>query len=283
MAKTISEINREFEREYFLMRFAELDECGETSKGMKFFESKSSKKKALREQNKMEKEKINKMITQIKAKAEVKRKLANDSNDCEKTKVEVRFGKNNFKQYAGWIANFFFYAILFTGIIMAVTSGIKPFKPRNVFGYSYYTVLTNSMQSEIPQGSLVVTKKSDPAIIRRGDDITYIKEGGQAVTHRVETIIDDYRGSGTRGFQTKGIENPLPDDEIVLSSEVLGVVQMSIPKAGMVMNYLGENILIELFVLGIAILSITVLRMRQAASSSFRGKAVGLYRYSNLL
>jgi len=77
------------------------------------------------------------------------------------------------------------------------------------------------MQSEIPEGSLVVTKKFDPRRIIIGDTITYRKKDGSTVTHKVENIIEN---GGTRQFQTKGTENPVADPKLVDSENIVGLV-----------------------------------------------------------
>jgi len=254
MAKSIYEINREFEREYLLTRLSLPDKSG-----LSYPKTKSPGKNILKEKRLSDKERINKVIAQVKEKHNAVKNSASYGNPVMETgAVTIKS-----KRFIGRITSFLFYAILSALIIMAFSSGVRTGLTKNIFGYSYFAVLTNSMQSKIPQGSLVFTKETDPNHIRRGDDITYIKEDGTTVTHRVETIIDDYEGSGSRGFQTKGIENAKPDDGIVRSPQVVGVVRMCIPKAGFVMNYLGENPLMKLSFLAIAFLWLAILRWKR--------------------
>jgi signal peptidase len=92
----------------------------------------------------------------------------------------------------------------------------------SIFGYSFFIVLTGSMEREIPQGSLVVVRQVEPDAVEVGDDITFLSDRDKTVTHRVVRIFEDYEGSGARGFETQGLENPMPDAGIVYAANVVG-------------------------------------------------------------
>jgi len=139
------------------------------------------------------------------------------------------------------ISNIAYYLLIIMAVIIAfIYSGSHGV--RNFFGYSYFTVLTTSMQSEIPQGSLVITKHVESNSIKIGDDITYFKSSESTVTHRVVDIYENYNQSGERGFQTKGIENSSPDQDIVASANVVGVVILTVPVLGFVFYYIASRI-----------------------------------------
>jgi len=80
------------------------------------------------------------------------------------------------------------------------------------------------MQQEIPQGSLVLTRHTDPASIKAGDVITYLTEQDSTITHEVIALYPNYEGSGEVAFQTKGTENYNPDPDLVYGSNVVGTV-----------------------------------------------------------
>jgi len=130
-------------------------------------------------------------------------------------------GRRLFSRAAG----FCFYAVLLTAIAAAFFLGGGSGAPRTLMGYSVMMVLTDSMHSEIPRGSLVAIKRVDPAEIRVGDDVTYIREDNSTVTHRVIGIAENYGGSGMRGFQTQGVDNRLPDPDIVYANNIAGKVE----------------------------------------------------------
>ncbi|MDR0862325.1 MAG: signal peptidase I [Oscillospiraceae bacterium] len=125
---------------------------------------------------------------------------------------------------------------------------------RTVGGYSFYTVLTKSMQSEIPQGSLVISERVDPNTIQLGDDVTYLREDNSTITHRVVGIIENYEDTGERGFTTQGIENEMPDLKTVFSANVVGIVRVSIPHIGTALFWIAENVVSVLAVLGVLLI-----------------------------
>ena len=148
------------------------------------------------------------------------------------------------------LSDVLFYVMIAFILVVTLVYGGKPHEGFHLFGYSGYTVLSGSMQSEIPEGSLVVTKIVDPSEIGIGDDITFLREDDLTVTHRVVSIIEDFHGSGSRGFQTQGIENPNPDDDIVYAGNIIGLVKFSIPELGYTLSYISEHIGIVFAMLG---------------------------------
>jgi signal peptidase len=153
------------------------------------------------------------------------------------------------------IADVLFYALLLclVGGAFLLAQGDK--KP--ILGYSLMNVITGSMQSVYPVGSLVVVKETDSDTIQIGDDITFVKEDETAVTHRVIGITDDYEGTGERGFETQGVDNDAPDFDIVRAVNVVGVVKCHVPKVGQWLEWLRSNLVITLcFTAGILLLAI---------------------------
>jgi len=125
--------------------------------------------------------------------------------------------------------------------------GKRPF-----LGYSFMHVLTPSMQSVIPQDSLVINKSIDPNDLKPGDIITYMQDEDTAVTHRVIAITENYEDSGERGFETKGDENDAPDFDIVPAIHVVGIVRFHVPRVGGWLAWIQENLFILLgFTVGI--------------------------------
>jgi len=149
-------------------------------------------------------------------------------------------------------------AVLFYGFLSAVIASafiVSRGDKKPIFGYSFMNVLTWSMQSEIPQGSLVLIKDIDLDSIEIGDDITFMKDSETSVTHRVIGITENFEDSGQRGFETQGIENDTPDFEIVLAVNVVGKVVAHIPKIGNGLSWLREHLaLAMLFAAGFILL-----------------------------
>jgi len=156
--------------------------------------------------------------------------------------------------------------IFYIALIIIFVAGMafvlsENFKYTGILGFSFYGVRTGSMQSEIPQGSLVAVRKTAPDKISIDDDITFLTADGQNITHRVVGIIENYKG-GRRGFETKGVENLLPDEDIADADSVIGRVVFHIPVIGGATAFLSERWFIVF--LAAAGLTASVLLLRYA-------------------
>ena len=148
----------------------------------------------------------------------------------------------NAKESWRTLFNAAFYLVV--GFILT-TSIVSDGRNRHGFhllGYSSFTVLSDSMQPEIPRGALIITREKDPELIIVGEDITFMRMDNAAVTHRVTEIYDDYLGSGTRAFQTQGLANPDPDVDPVYARNIIGTVVLIVPELGYGLTYLLNNI-----------------------------------------
>ena len=139
------------------------------------------------------------------------------------------------------VSNAVFYAVLALivagAVIFSNQSNGRPF-----FGFSYFEVLSGSMESVIPRGSLVLTQHVPAAEIRPGDIVTFINSSEESITHGVLRVIHNFDGNGTLGFQTKGTDNPMPDEDIVGAGNVVGVVKLHVKGLGFTLRYVKDNI-----------------------------------------
>ena len=135
-------------------------------------------------------------------------------------------------------------------LLLVLVFGAVALNSNNFFGYSFFAVLSNSMYDEIPKGSLIVVRQTDPQSLKVGDTITYKRDRTTTVTHRVVEIHENYNDSGTRGFTTMGINNADPDTGIVYADSVIGLVSYCIPGLGSVLTYIMDNIKIICILLG---------------------------------
>ena len=167
------------------------------------------------------------------------------------------------------ISGILFYttlALIVLGVFFFASGPGEAGAPRNFLGYSGMTVLTRSMQSEIPEDSLVITRRVDPNTLRVGDDITFFLDESTVVTHRIVTIYHDHEGSGERAFQTQGIENSIPDHQLVIPDNIIGRVIFSNLTIGRVFTILQDNLLIG------GILATMVLGLFVSMNMIFKGK-----------
>ena len=133
--------------------------------------------------------------------------------------------ENRRKRAWGRVKSLCFYAFLLAAIAAAFvvsSGGGAGDAPRSLMGYSVMSVLTESIQPVLPKGCVVLVRTVDPLEIRQGDDVTYLREDNSTVTHRVVGIVEDREGLPR--FRTQGVDNPLPDPELVRADNVIGKV-----------------------------------------------------------
>jgi signal peptidase len=106
---------------------------------------------------------------------------------------------------------------VFIGFLIALASFIQiklmHRKYCNVFGYTYFQILTGSMENEINIDDVVIVKLGNK--VKKGDIISY-NSGDVIVTHRIVEINDEE-------IITKGDANNA-NDEPIKKNEVIGKV-----------------------------------------------------------
>ena len=153
-----------------------------------------------------------------------------------------------------------FYSLLLLLILSAVfVRTTSDGSPRSFAGFTGMIVLTESMQSEIPKGSLVIAQQVDPETLQIGDDITYMANQTTSVTHRIVGITENYENTGQRAFQTQGIMNDQPDSQPVPAVNVVGKVVFHSETLGVVASFIGSCWPLLLFALAVVFVLIYVL------------------------
>lgn len=115
----------------------------------------------------------------------------------------------------------------------------------DLFGYSPFSVQTDSMNPTLSKGDYIFVEKCDPETLQVGDIVTYftIIDGNRAInTHR---IVDIYDTDGIIQYQTQGDNketNPDPDKILLDTDDVIGkYTGTSIPVMGSVIDYLSTK------------------------------------------
>ena len=145
------------------------------------------------------------------------------------------------------IKNALFYAALVLAILLAFFNYGNKNVGKHFGPFAYNTVLTDSMRSVYPKGSLITSwavKPDEPlkAGLADGTDIVFTKQDGTVIVHRIVQIMDDYEGGGQRAFKTQGVDNPSPDTWITYEGNVIGRVTWHVPYAGEVLTLIAANI-----------------------------------------
>lgn len=117
-------------------------------------------------------------------------------------------------------------AILIVGIIGAKLKGEVP----RFFGFSVVNIISGSMEDEIPEGTYILLRKTDPAKIREGDVICFYSDDpdikGYPNTHRVMQVIEGENGTE---FVTKGDANPKEDPVTAKADKLIGKHVKNLP------------------------------------------------------
>ena len=112
---------------------------------------------------------------------------------------------------------------------------------RNLFGFRFYVVLSDSMsKTDFNAGDLVLIKEVDPTTLQEGDIIAYQSQNsenyGQTVTHKIRAKTTD--PNGNPGFITYGTTTGVDDETVVTYPFILGKYQMALPKVGTFFQFL---------------------------------------------
>ena len=122
-------------------------------------------------------------------------------------------------------------SILGTVILIFVILLCLPFTLPKVLGGEIFTVISGSMEPEIPVGSLVYIEAANPKDMKSGDVIAFYggRDANAIITHRV---VENRIIMGE--LITKGDANKTNDMNPVQYDNYIGVVKWSIPKVGTV-------------------------------------------------
>ena len=120
-------------------------------------------------------------------------------------------------------------------VLLALVVPFVIYAAPGVIGAEYsFVVLTGSMAPAIDPGDVVIVGERDPSSIQEGDVITFVRGDAETpVTHRVVGVEE---GDAGVAFETKGDANAEVDASPVPASNVLGVVILTIPYIGYVVQ-----------------------------------------------
>ena len=154
----------------------------------------------------------------------------------------------------------------------------------DLFGYSPFSVQTDSMKPVFNKGDYIFVEKCDPEDLVIGDVITYYTmiDGRRAInTHRLVNIIDN---NGLIEYQTQGDNretNPEPDELLLSPGDVIGkYCGTKVPMMGAVIDYLSTQLGFFLFIL-LPVLLFTVFQIYKLLSVIMYNKKVDMLNAVN--
>ncbi|MTD37494.1 signal peptidase I [Erwinia sp. CPCC 100877] len=151
-------------------------------------------------------------------------------------------------QFFSFIWNLVFYGLTIGIIFMALMFSFSSKSTASIFGYRFYTVLTNSMvpQKEGPKdgfyaGDIVIVKLMDGEKVKKNDIVTFlVGDGSRYLTHRVMEKRTELNGEKGAFIVTKGDANN-SNDPPVSADRVLGKVMFAVPKAGSILDFIRQE------------------------------------------
>lgn len=145
------------------------------------------------------------------------------------------------------------------GIVLLIAL-VAPFVvfavPEVVSADESFVVLTPSMTPAIAPGDVVIVAERDPATVVEGDVITFARGTSDVpVTHRVIGVVETADGPA---FETMGDANEGPDPGLVPATNLVGVVALTIPYIGYVIQFGGTQVgFVALVLIPFGLLAVT--------------------------
>lgn len=121
----------------------------------------------------------------------------------------------------GWVLTIIGSVFVAVTLILAVMLALP-----NLLGWQQFTVMTGSMEPNVPVGSMVYISSVSPSEIAEGDIVTFSR-GDEVVTHRV---VSNHLVEGE--LVTKGDANEAADPMPVAYGDVVGKAVLTLPALG---------------------------------------------------
>jgi len=113
-------------------------------------------------------------------------------------------------------------------MVMSILLVLTVWTSTGLFGFYPTIVASGSMRPTLEVGDLAIVIQTPIEKIKAGDIIQYFYEHEM----RLHRVIDIRQEGSTRLFVTKGDDNPSPDPELVIPSQIRGKLIFNIPKLG---------------------------------------------------
>lgn len=152
------------------------------------------------------------------------------------------------------IKNIFLDLMIVALILLIIIEITNRNKPINIFDYYLFYVKSGSMENTLCVGDYIIIKKSDNYNV--GDIVTYKKDNGMYITHRIVSINDDK-------IITKGDANKVNDPEISREIIIGKLVFKSV-----FLNFIIKNKLIVILIIIILLLIKSIINNKKAVGAN---------------
>lgn len=170
------------------------------------------------------------------------------------------------KQVIQFLFDVLFYVAMVGIVVGTLIFLISGDDQRSLFGYRFYTVLTDSMnigeensEGNFESGDMILVQMTQPEDLEIGDVITFGVGEDSFLTHRLVETMTELNDQEGLFFRTKGDANEHPDPPIS-SEQVLGKVVYTIPRGGVVLSFVRDHYVVCLIFIASVFGFIWVLR-----------------------
>jgi len=154
------------------------------------------------------------------------------------------------KKFAGPIFDGLFYAFIIAMIVGATMFAFSDDESKSIFGYRFYSVLSDSMRPEFAKGDMIIIELIDSDYIDVGDIVTFNPGSttGAYLTHRVVGFADNRAGVAGNYVITKGDTNDVEDPPTPVDN-IIGRYLFSVPYAGTLIRFSQDNLIPTVIIL----------------------------------
>lgn len=167
-----------------------------------------------------------------------------------------------------------FLMIIASFLILYVVSTKIADKKGETPPYSLYTIVSESMVPELKVYDVILVKKTEPSKLKEKDIITFYSSnpyfGTTPITHRIINIEKDEDSDLV--FEVKGDNNKIPDQDKVISSNIIGKVILKFPEFGKIQFFLASKggYIIAILIPALIILSYDIYKLIKLISLKMR-------------
>lgn len=153
---------------------------------------------------------------------------------------------NKVKSIGNIIATVFLVIVLLFAALITIMSFNAKVNDNipSIFGYSTFSIQTDSMEGTINPGDLIIGEKCDPTNLEVGDVISFHTvddEGNYFInTHRIIKVNED---GNYLSFQTQGDNEDYPDKRLVAPGDIISkYTGVRLPLLGYVITFLSSQL-----------------------------------------